>query len=231
MADDEGKLSKTEKLREKKKGIRGEICPWTAKAYKSCSIDKMANRQVHCYLPAQSGNSAKSSDTQSDCLNTHNKLAKRQGNDKGKQLCLRKLSLCLCHDPEQKMQGSAAATLLTCASAATTASHQWVLACVCVCLCMWEWDRGVCFLSQPPNLFSFITSLCADDGCFADAPARRGLLPAPAMFLCLLVNHKISEIYLDRNCKWKQSHSRGNLEIYLWGQSSIMYARMPNAKW
>lgn len=73
-ADDRRKLSKKEKkLRERKKEIRGEIWQWKAKTYKSCSDDKMANRQsIKCTeLPAQSGNSAKASDIDSPCLNKH----------------------------------------------------------------------------------------------------------------------------------------------------------------
>lgn len=53
-------------------------------------------------------NSAKPSDTHSLRLNMLDKGEKQQEKDKGKQLCLRKLSLCLCHDLQQKMQSSAA---------------------------------------------------------------------------------------------------------------------------
>lgn len=45
IADYERKLSEIEKNYEGKREIRGEIWQWTAKAYKNCSTNKMANRQ------------------------------------------------------------------------------------------------------------------------------------------------------------------------------------------
>lgn len=130
-ADDERKLSEIgEKKKtarsDRKEEIRGEIWQWTARAYKSCSTDKMANRHSikRAAIPARSGDSAKPSDTHSGCPNMHDKPEEQQEKDKGKQLRLRKLSLCLCHDPRQKDARLCSRNMLTCASAATTAARQ-----------------------------------------------------------------------------------------------------------
>lgn len=51
----------------------------------------------------------------------------------------------------------------------------------------------MCFLSQPLNLFSLITSFCTDDAGFADAPPLRGVLPVSAVFFCRFFKKKKSE--------------------------------------
>lgn len=71
-----------------------KIWQWTAKTDESCSTDKMAN--ILNYLLGLATH------THSLCPNKLDKLKKQQEKNKGKQLCLRKLSLCLCHDLQQK---------------------------------------------------------------------------------------------------------------------------------
>lgn len=179
--------------------MRGEIRQWTAKAYKSCSTDKMANAQsIKCaalYLLSL---------TTLHNLHTHTHTAtvwleERQGNDKGRQLRLRKLSLCLRRDFQQKDARLCSRNMLTCASAATTAAHQGVRACVWTCVFARARQRCVFSVLASQSLFLLIPVRWLLCWC---TPTLHGLLLRPARFFF----HEDEDIE-ERKCERKQSQN------------------------
>lgn len=95
MADGKTKVSKIENKTQTER--RGGEWQCTAKAYKVAITTKRQYLVSQATLP----------NVQTATVSTRLTNSKK---DKGKQLCLRKLSLCFCRDLQQKLQSSAAAT-------------------------------------------------------------------------------------------------------------------------